>query len=91
MKGSFKSRGSFLAMDVSASELKDALGDDDKFKRLYEQVKNLPKAEVLRLSKEFSGASSSSKSDALFRIWHRHDSLMTLAARARATGGRTAA
>jgi hypothetical protein len=70
------------------------LGNDTRFTEVFERLKNdknLKAPQVKQLAKEFANASGKTKDDALFRILARHQKLMGTEARAKATGGRTAA
>jgi hypothetical protein len=76
------------------SALEEALGNDARFTEVYERLKkdkNMKAPQVKQLSKEFTNTAGNSKDDALFRIQARHQNLMGTEARAKATGGRTAA
>jgi hypothetical protein len=76
------------------SALQEALGNDARFAEVYERLKkdkNMKAPQVKQLSKEFANTAGSTKDDALFRIQARHQKLMGTEARAKATGGRTAA
>jgi hypothetical protein len=76
------------------SALEEALGNDTRFTEVFERLKNdknLKAPQVKQLAKEFANASGKTKDDALFRILARHQKLMGTEARAKATGGRTAA
>ena len=70
------------------------LSSPDGFARVFgglESTDTLLKAELIALAKRFSGVSARSKGDALKKIWNRHQRLMASQAKARATGGRSAA
>jgi hypothetical protein len=74
--------------------LEAALGDDAKFREVFDKLKRDPamKApQAKQLAKSFAGAAGNSKTGALDNIWARHESLIGAGARAKATGGRTAA
>jgi hypothetical protein len=76
------------------SDLESALGDDARFSEIFKQLKNdrdMKAPLVKQLAKEFAGASEKTKESALYRILARHESLVGTGARAKATGGRTAA
>jgi hypothetical protein len=76
------------------TDLKSAVGDDGRFTELFKKLKsdpNMKAPQVRQLAKEFTGAVEKTKGGALSRILARHESLMGLEARAKATGGRTAA
>lgn len=79
-----------MEADRYLGPLSDALGDEKKFPIIYESLKKLPLETVKELCYKFTSAKERTKSDALFRIWMRHQNLLNIAARARATGGRTA-
>jgi hypothetical protein len=74
--------------------LEAALGDDEKFREVFGRLKRdsaMKSQQVKQLAKIFAGASGKTKTDALDRILARHESLTGAGARAKATGGRTAA
>lgn len=73
--------------------LEQSLGDDVGFTsafRALETDANLGTSEFVSLAKQFSFASTKSKSAALKKIWARHQALMTSRAKAAATAGRIA-
>jgi len=75
-------------------DLEDALGDEARFSELFKKLKkdrDMTAPQVKQLAKEFADASESTKENALYRILARHESLVGAGARAKATGGRTAA
>ncbi len=75
-------------------DLEDALRDEVKFPELFKKLKNdrdMKAPQVKQLAKEFAAASEKTKESALDRILARHESLVGVGARAKATGGRTAA
>ena len=75
-------------------DLEDALGDEARFLELFKKLKNdreMKAPQVKQLAKEFAAASEKTKENALDRILARHESLVGTGARAKATGGRTAA
>lgn len=74
--------------------LEATLGDEKAFSEVYSSLKGdsrVKAADAKKLAREFTKRAASSKIDALERIWDRHASLMGAGARAKATGGRTAA
>ncbi len=76
------------------SALEEALGNDARFTEVYERLKkdkNMKAPQVKQLAKEFANATGKTKDDFFFRILARHQTLMGIEARAKATGGRTAA
>lgn len=90
MKGSFKPCGSFLAMDVSASELQDAVGSE-RFDNLLSQLEGMKKEEVVKIAKEIFNVSYSSKAEAIKKIGTLHREVLLHRAKKAATGGRSAA
>ncbi|MBS0250149.1 MAG: hypothetical protein JSR78_03685 [Proteobacteria bacterium] len=73
--------------------LEQSLGDDVGFTsafRALEADTNMGTGEFVSLAKQFSFASTKSKSAALKKIWARHQALMTSRAKAAATAGRIA-
>jgi len=75
-------------------ELEANLASQEGFAAVFnilESTDILSNAEIVAISKRFAGVSSRSKVNALKKIWGRHQSLMTQQAKARATGGRSAA
>jgi hypothetical protein len=81
-------------VDTYVRDLEAALGKEAEFRSVYEQLENDPRlsvADIRGLAKVFAKASAKSKADALKKIWARHQSLLSFAAKARATDGRSAA
>ncbi|SRR5258708_6833282 len=75
-------------------DLEDALGNEAAFPELFNKLKkdrDMTAPQVKQLAKEFADASERTKANALDRILARHESLVGAGARAKATGGRTAA
>lgn len=75
-------------------ELEASLASQEGFSAVFKMLastNSLSSAEIRVLSKQFTGVSSPSKARALKKIWSRHQSLMTHQAKAKATGGRSAA
>jgi hypothetical protein len=80
------------SIDTYVRELEAALHDSPRFTEIFNRVDKelkLPAAKKVALA--FAKGKAKSKGDALDLIWGRHASLLGTAARARATGGRTAA
>jgi hypothetical protein len=78
--------------ETYVQELEAALHDSARFTEIFNRVDKelkLPAAKKVALA--FAKGKAKSKGDALDLIWARHASLLGTAARARATGGRTAA
>jgi hypothetical protein len=78
--------------ETYVQELEAALHDSARFTEIFNRVDKelkLPAAKKVALA--FAKGKAKSKGDALDLIWGRHASLLGTAARARATGGRTAA
>jgi len=81
-------------IDQHLDRLERTLADEEAFLAAFSDLKadKLLKApDVKQLGRAFTKQSSKSKADALQRIWDRHASLIGAGARAKATGGRTAA
>jgi hypothetical protein len=80
------------SIETYVQELAAALHDSTRFTEIFNRVDKelkLPAAKKVALA--FANGKAKSKGDALDLIWGRHASLLGTAARARATGGRTAA
>jgi hypothetical protein len=80
------------SIDTYVQELEAALHDSPRFTEIFNRVDKelkLPAAKKVALA--FANGKAKSKGEALDLIWGRHASLLGTAARARATGGRTAA
>lgn len=78
--------------ETYVQELEAALHNSARFTEIFNRVDKelkLPAAKKVALA--FAKGKAKSKGDALDLIWGRHASLLGTAARARATGGRTAA
>jgi hypothetical protein len=85
-------RLSTWSIETYVQELEAALHDSARFTEIFNRVDKelkLPAAKKVALA--FAKGKAKSKGDALDLIWGRHASLLGTAARARATGGRTAA
>jgi hypothetical protein len=70
------------------------LGNEGAFPTVYDDLRAngaMGKSELAALAKRFAGATVRSKADALKKIWNRHQQLLVFQAKARATGGRSAA
>jgi len=75
-----------------AEELRTALGRDDQFNPLFEQLSELNAAGVAEVTNALmSSGSSKSRKEDLRRIRERHESQRLLLAKQRAMAGRTAA
>jgi len=73
-------------------DLESALRDSARFTEVFNKLKKEIKAPAAkRIALEFTKGKARTKRDALSLIWGRHASLVGTAARAKATGGRTAA
>jgi uncharacterized protein YktA (UPF0223 family) len=74
--------------------LEESLRNESAFLEVFNKLKKdtaVKAAEAKQLARAFAKASGRSKEEALDRIWSRHASLIGVGARAKATGGRTAA
>jgi hypothetical protein len=86
-----------LSADVVANYLRlleESLNDEKVFLEIFNRLKKdsaVKTPEAKQLARAFAKASGKSKKEALDRIWGRHASLIGVGARAKATGGRTAA
>jgi hypothetical protein len=81
-------------IDQHLKRLEGALADEVAFLAAFNELKGdklLKAPDFKQLGRAFTKQSSKSKADALQRIWDRHASLLGAGARAKATGGRTAA
>jgi hypothetical protein len=87
-----KRGGGTMDLEALAAKLKDALGDDERFIPLFEELSKLSAADVARVMDRLmsSGSSGTRKKD-LSRLRERHQSLRALDAKERATAGRSAA
>jgi hypothetical protein len=75
-------------------QLETSLGDQSRFPAVYERLASDPSLAVVdfrALAKQFAKVTAKSKTDALKKIWNRHQSLLSFDAKARATDGRSAA
>jgi hypothetical protein len=80
------------SIETYVQELQAALHDSARFTEIFNRVDKelkLPAAKKIALA--FAKGKAKTKGEALDLIWGRHASLLGTAARARATGGRTAA
>lgn len=74
--------------------LEAALGDEEKFSAVYNDLRAntaIRKPEILALARQMTGGGARTDDAALKKIWNRHRSLVVFNAKARATGGRSAA
>lgn len=78
---------------VYVSRLEQALGDDEKFLPILEELNNAAVAELVAIASKFVSpmAASSSKKSAIERILKRHQNLMSFKRKQKAVGGRSAA
>jgi hypothetical protein len=75
-------------------KLEAALGDEEKFSTVYNDLRAnaaVGKPEIMALAEQMTGSGGRGKDAALKKIWSRHQSLVVFKAKARATGGRSAA
>jgi hypothetical protein len=75
-------------------KLEAALGDEEKFSTVYNDLRAntaVGKPEIIALAKQMTGSGVRGEDAALKKIWSRHQSLVVFKAKARATGGRSAA
>ena len=75
-------------------KLEAALGDEEKFSAVYNDLRAntaVGKPEIIALAKQMTGSGARAEDAALKKIWNRHQSLVVFKAKARATGGRSAA
>jgi len=80
------------SIETYVQELEAALHDSARFTEIFNRVdKELKLPAAKKVAMAFAKGKAKSKGDALDLIWGRHASLLGTAARARATGGRTAA
>jgi hypothetical protein len=80
------------SIETYVQELEAALHDSARFTEIFNRVdKELKQPAAKKIALAFAKGKAKSKGDALDLIWGRHASLLGTAARARATGGRTAA
>lgn len=81
-------------VEAYLQRLQSALGDEARFPEVFDSLKKdkaIKVTEAKLLARAFADLNAKSKGDALELIWLRHDSALGARARARATGGRTAA
>jgi hypothetical protein len=75
-------------------ELTDALHDRSRFAEAFQRLSDDPSmgaSEMKVIARDFARAPSKSRADALKRIFARHQNATGMDAKAKATGGRTAA
>ena len=89
-RGSYTERGDGSAGDYS-KRLHGALDNPEAFHQVHKELAEESADTVKAVAKEFSAARAGSKAEGLKRVLSRHQSLMTSVAKARATGGRSAA
>lgn len=80
-------------VDLYNKRLEEALGDEDGFRNVYQQLgkdSNVGPAELAALAKRFAFASTRGRDQSLRKIMARHQSLLTARAASRATAGRVA-
>lgn len=75
------------------SRLEQALGDDEKFLPIMDELNTAAVAELVAIASKFVSpmAASSSKKSAVERILKRHQNLMSFKRKQKAVGGRSAA
>lgn len=75
------------------SRLEKALGDDEKFMPIVDELSNAAVAELVLIASKFVSpmAASSSKKSAMERILKRHQNLVSFKRKQKAVGGRSAA
>lgn len=75
------------------ARLEQALGDDEKFLPIIDELSNVAVAELVAIASKFVApmAASSSKKSALERIRKRHENLTSFKRKQKAVGGRSAA
>ncbi len=81
-------------VDGYVQQLEEVLGDEFRFARVFsilESDSELRPPEVREIAKKFAGASGRSRPESMRKIWNRHQNILSIAARARATAGRSAA
>lgn len=73
--------------------LEQALGDDEKFLPIVDELSSAAVAELVAIASKFVSpmAASSSKKSAIERILKRHQNLMSFKRKQKAVGGRSAA
>lgn len=88
--------GSLTEGDIEArvEKLESALGDEPQFDQVFQHIKNdknVKAQDAKNIARKFVGKAGSSKADAFRSIYERHSSLIESRARAKSTGGRSAA
>jgi hypothetical protein len=75
------------------SRLEQALGEDEKFLPILDELSTVAAAELVAIASKFVSpmAASSSKKSAMERILKRHQNLMSFKRKQKAVGGRSAA
>lgn len=75
------------------SRLEQALGDDERFLPIVDELSNVAVSELVAIASKFVSpmAASSSKKSAIDRIKKRHENLMSFKRKQKAVGGRSAA
>ena len=75
------------------SRLEGALGDDEKFLPILDELSSVAAAELVAIASEFVSpmAASSTKKSAMERILKRHQNLTSFKRKQKAVGGRSAA
>lgn len=75
------------------SRLEKALGDDDKFLPIIDELSNVAVAELVAIASRFVAPmpASSTRQKAVDRILKRHQNLMSFKRKQKAVGGRSAA
>jgi DNA repair ATPase RecN len=75
------------------ARLEQALGDDEKFLPILEELNNAAVAELVAIASKFVAPmpASSSKKSAIERIRKRHENLTSFKRKQKAVGGRSAA
>jgi hypothetical protein len=80
------------SIETYVEELEAALHDNARFTEIFNRVdKELKLPAAKKVAAAFAKGKAKTKGEALDLIWGRHASLLGTDARARATGGRTAA
>lgn len=90
-----KARKSMTEEQIAAyvSRLEQALGDDERFLPILDELNTAAVAELVAIASKFVSpmAASSSKKSAIERILKRHQNLMSFKRKQKAVGGRSAA
>jgi hypothetical protein len=86
----------YARVDAYAAQLERALGNDEAFMVVFEELRNgsdLNTADLIAIASKFVApmAASSTKQKALDRILKRHQNLMSFKRKQKAVGGRSAA